>query len=56
MEVRADEKHDEGKVEQVVRDEVTPHAGGRMDMVGIAGEEVADITKLQDEKDDPSES
>lgn len=53
MEVGANEEHDKGKVEEVVHDKVTTDAGSGIDGVGIAGEEVSNIAKLQDEENDP---
>ena len=53
MEVRADKEHDEAKVEEVVQDEVASDAGGGVDRVGVAGEEVGDVAKLEDEQADP---
>ena len=54
VEVRADEEHDKGKVEEVVEDEVAVDAGRNMDSVGVLGEEAGDVAKLQDEEADPS--
>lgn len=53
VEVGADEEHDEGKVEEVVEDEVAADAGGGVDDLGVLGEEVGDVAKLEDEEDDP---
>lgn len=52
-EVRAHEEHDEGKVQQVVEDEVAADVGGGGDVRGVLGEEVADVADLQEEDDDP---
>lgn len=51
-EVAADEEHDEGKVQQVVRDEVGPDGAGRVHLLEVAREEVHDITNLEEEQDD----
>lgn len=50
-EVSTGEEHDEGEVEEVVQDEVRPYSGGSVDLFEVAGEEVEDITNLQDEQD-----
>ena len=52
-EVRAHEEHDEGEVQEVVEDEVAADVGGRRDVRGVPGEEVADVADLQEEDDDP---
>lgn len=52
-EVRADKEHDEGKVEEVVDDEVAADAGGVVNGFGGAREEVRDVAELEDEEDDP---
>lgn len=52
-EVGANEEHDKGEVQQVVKDKVATDAGSSIDVVGILGKEVADIADLQDEKHDP---
>lgn len=51
--VRAHKEHDKGKVEEVVEDEVAADAGGPVDGLGDAGEEVGDVAELHDEEDDP---
>lgn len=53
MEVRSDKEHDKGEVEEVVEDEVAPNAGGSMNNVRVAREEVADVTSLEEEEDNP---
>lgn len=53
VEVGLDEEQDEAEVEEVVHDEVASHAGGGMDDVGVAREEVADVASLEDEENDP---
>lgn len=55
VEVGADEEHDKGKVQEVVEDEVAADAGGGVDGVGVLGEEVGDVAKLEDEEADPGE-
>jgi hypothetical protein len=53
-EVGADKEHDEGEVEKVVEDEVAADAGGGVHVVGVLGEEVTDVSKLEDEENDPA--
>lgn len=53
--VGADKEHDEGEVEEVVEDEVAADGAGRVDVVGVAREEVANVAGLEDEQDDPRE-
>lgn len=55
-EVRADEEHHPGEMEQVVDNEVASHGACCMDCLGRGGEEVTDITKLQDENDEPEDA
>lgn len=55
VKVRSDKEHDEGKVEEVVEDEVAADAGSGIDDVGIAREEVSDVASLEDEEHDPVE-
>lgn len=55
-EMGADEEHDEGEVQQVVEDEMTPHTGGSLNIVGILGKEMTDVTDLQDEEYNPAQS
>lgn len=52
-EIGPHKEHDEGKVEKVVEDEVAAHAGGGVDVVGIAREETADVAGLEDEQENP---
>lgn len=51
--VRAHKEHDKGKVEEVVEDEVAADAGGIVDGLLLAGEEVCDVTELEDKEADP---
>jgi hypothetical protein len=53
VEVRADEEHDKGEVEEVVEDEMASDAGGSVNDVRITREEMTDVTSLEDEEDDP---
>ena len=53
-EVAADEEHNEGELEEVVEDEVGSDGGGRVDVVSVGGEQVPDITDLEDEQEDPA--
>jgi hypothetical protein len=39
-EVRSDEEHDEGKLKQVIEDEVTSNASGSLNVIGIGGEKI----------------
>lgn len=55
VKVRSDKEHDEGKVEEVVEDEVAADAGSGIDNVGIAREEVPDVAGLENEENDPVE-
>lgn len=48
VEMRSDKEHDKGEVKQIVCDEVASHAGGGMDNVGVAREEVTGIASLKD--------
>jgi hypothetical protein len=40
-------------MEEVVEDEVASNAGGSVDNVGVAREEVANVTSLENEQDNP---
>lgn len=51
--VRADEEHDEGKVQQVVENEVAANTGSGLNIVGVLREEVSDVANLENEEDDP---
>lgn len=53
VEVRANEEHDEGKVEEVVDDEVASNARRGVHDVRIRGEKMANVASLQDEENDP---
>ena len=55
MEVRSDKEHDESKVEEVVHDEVTSHAGGSVADIAVGGEKVSNVAGLHDEEDDPED-
>lgn len=50
-EVSAGEEHDEGEVKKVVQDEVRAYSGSSVHLFEVAGEEVEDVTDLQDEQD-----
>lgn len=51
--VRADEQHHPGEVKQVIDNEVASHRACRIDCLDFGGEEVADVSELQDENDKP---
>lgn len=53
VEVRTDKEHDEGEVEEVVENKVAANARGGVHDVGVGGEEVANVTALEDEEHDP---
>lgn len=52
-EVGTDEEHDECEVEEVVEDKVAADCGCGLDMVGVGGEQVPDVTTLKDEEHNP---
>jgi hypothetical protein len=54
--VATDEQHDERKLEEVVDYEVASDTSGCVDIVGIGGEKVPDVSNLEDEEDNPLES
>jgi hypothetical protein len=41
-------------MEEVVQDEVAADAGGSVDNIAVGREEVADVTCLENEKDNPA--
>lgn len=51
--VRAHKEHDKGKVEEIVEDEVAADAGGIVDSLLLTGEEVRDVSELEDKEADP---
>ena len=51
--VGSSKEHDKGEVEEVVHDEVASTAGSSVADVGVAREEVTDITTLKDEENNP---
>lgn len=51
-EMAADEEHDEGEVQQVVRDEMGTNGAGRVHLLDVAREEVHHIANLEQEQDD----
>lgn len=53
VEVRSDKEHDEGKMEEVVEDEVAANARSSIDDVGVAREEMSNIAGLEDEEHNP---
>jgi len=53
VEVRSDKEHDKGEVEEVVEDEVASNAGGSVNNIRVAREEVANVTSLEEEEDNP---
>jgi hypothetical protein len=53
VKVRADKEHDKCEMEEVVEDEVASNAGGSVNDVGVAREEVANVTSLENEQDNP---
>jgi hypothetical protein len=54
VKVGSDKEHDEAEMEQVVQDEVAANAGGGVNDIAVGREEVADVTCLENEKDDPA--
>ena len=56
VEVGADKEHDESEVEEVVEDEVASDAGGSMNDVRVAREEVTNVTGLENEEDNPGKA
>ena len=54
-EVGANEEQDESEVEEVVQDEVASHAGRSLNVCIIVGEEVPDITELEEVENGPAE-
>ena len=53
VEVRANEEHDKGKVEEVVDDEMASNARRSVHDVRIGGEEMANVASLQDKEHNP---
>lgn len=53
MEVRVHKEHDECRVKQVVEDEVAADTSSCGNDVGTAGEERCDVSKLEDEENNP---
>jgi len=51
--VAADEQHDERELEEVVDDEVASNTSCCVDIVGVRGEKVPDVSDLQEEEEDP---
>jgi hypothetical protein len=51
--VGANEEHDEGKVQEVVEDEVAADTCSRVHIVDITREEVANVSSLQDKENGP---
>jgi len=49
----SDKEHDEGELQQVVRNEVASNPSGCIDIVGIGGEKMPDVSDLEDPKDNP---
>jgi hypothetical protein len=45
----ADEEHDKGKMQQVIKNEVAADARGVVDVSAVAGKEVANVPELRDE-------
>lgn len=54
VKVRVDKEVDKEGVQQVVDDEVAADARGGVDILGVVGEEVADVAELEEEEDDPA--
>jgi len=52
--VRADKENDEGKLEEVIQDEVASDTGSCMDTLGFGGEQVPDVADLEQEEEDPA--
>jgi len=55
VKVRTNKEHHKGKVKEVVHDEVATDAGGGVNGFGVAGEEMRNITNLQDEENNPED-
>lgn len=53
VEVGAHKEHDKGKVQEVVENEVATNTGGSVSDFGLGREQVANVSYLQDEEDDP---
>lgn len=53
--VGAHKQHDKGEMQKVVEDEVRSDAGGGVDIVAVAREEVTDVADLEDEENDPGQ-
>ena len=53
-EVASHKQHDEGKVEEVVHDEMAPHGAGRVQLLEVGREEVRNVAALQDEQEKPA--
>jgi len=51
--VAANEKHNEGELEQVEDDEVASNTGSCIDIVAILREEVANVSDLENEQNNP---
>jgi hypothetical protein len=53
-EVGTNKEHNEGEVEKVVEDEVAADAGGRVDKIGVLGEEGGNVAALEYPENDPN--
>lgn len=52
-EVGADKEHDECEMEEIVEDEVAADTRCGVNVLGVGGEKMGEVPKLQDEEDDP---
>jgi len=52
-ELRADKEHDESELQEVVENKVASNTSSCINIVGIGGKQVPDITDLENEKGDP---
>lgn len=52
-EVGTDEEHNECEMEEIVEDEVAADARCSVNVVGVGGEQVREVPKLEDKEDDP---
>jgi len=51
--VSSNEEHNEGELQQVVEDEMTPDSRGGVHVIGVGGEEMPNISDLEDPEDNP---
>ena len=53
-EVSTNEQHDEGKLQEIVENEMASNTSSSIDIFGIVGEKVPDVSNLQEEEDNPN--